>query len=71
MLELLIGRPIRKVIYERVIFPRRKDELDKTGKLETGKLEMRKLEKTGKLKPVLKRRKSEKKISIHHLTRST
>jgi hypothetical protein len=66
MLELVIGRPIRKVIYERVVFPRRKDELDKTGKLET-----RKLEKTGKLKPVLKRRKSEKKISIHHLTRST
>jgi hypothetical protein len=70
MLELLIGRPLRKVIYERVVFPRRNKELE-TGKLETGKLETGKLE-TGKLETgKQKRGKSEKKVSIHHLTRST
>jgi hypothetical protein len=80
MLELVMGRPLRKVIYEKVVFPRRKEELEtgkletgklETGKLETGKLETGKLDKTGKQKPVLKRKKSEQKIPVHHLTRST
>ena len=70
MLEVLIGRPVRKVISEKVVFPRQKQEkmteqikLDKTGN--------QKLE-SGNQKPVLKKRQSEQSsVAMDHLTRSS
>jgi hypothetical protein len=68
MLEVIIGRPARKVIHTKVVIPRQKQEkMAEQIKLETGN---KKLE-TGNQKPDLKKRKSEQSVAMDHLTRSS